>query len=246
MPTGEYCTHCREPQFYPGYHVISHDVTTWPAPAASPAHASPPAGVDDAPCALCLRLLALPKPASVASNLFSGPKLRLDGAPDIRTDRVRVPRDMLGAGRMGLARRVMQIVREDEERLCRGELDGMEPRGQAAEPPDMAALLEILEGANAVRPPGWRLDTVLLNPQSLARLACGDGDACAGGWSARPHGSVPVDTAYAVSSATGPALLRGPTVIECRREEFCVRHFCVADSGSGGVRVGLPSGAARA
>jgi len=184
----------------------------------------------------------LPDPETVATEMFRCPGLRLRDDLALRTGRISIPRGVMDAGREGLARAVMRIVDEDEGRMCMRELGRMEPGGQGAGPPDMAALLETLEAANAVRPPDARLDTVLLDPRSLGRMggAVHEGK----GWKIRSHGTVPAGHAYAMSSATGPALLRGPTAIDCGRDEFAVRHFCVADSGSGGVRVALPAGAA--
>lgn len=239
MPTGEYCTYSQGGQ--PDPSEIALCTRAFRAPPAG--GAGPPGGGDGPPCALRLRFLHLPRPAEVAICLFRHPKLTLHGYA-LRTKKIAIPRGVLDAGGMGLARGVLRIVREDERRVCLEELGRMEPRGRLPDerPPRLEGLLGLLEAANASRPIESLLGTVLLAPESLRRLAGGGGDA-AGRWEVRTHASVPTGAAYAVASARGPVLARGPTAIDCETDAFLVRHYCVAVGGHGGVRVDLPWGA---
>ncbi|MDD9808502.1 MAG: hypothetical protein OXU25_01535 [Thaumarchaeota archaeon] len=237
MPNGEYCTYIPRGRVDPGEIAIC--TRAFPAPPAG--GAGLPGGDAGPPCALCLRFLDLPRPASVAVDLFCHPTLSLCDYT-LRTQKIAVPRDALDAGRMELARRVMRIVREDECRMCIDALGRMEPGGhlRAGGRAGMAALLELLEDAG--RPAGSRLDTVLLAPESLERLAGGKGGRGHGEWRIRAHASVPAGAAYAMSAASGPALARGPTAIDCGPDAFYVRHYCLEYGGSGGVRVELSWG----
>lgn len=239
MPTGEYCAYA--PRGRPDQYAIPLCMRAFPAPPARGAVSS--VGGQGRPCALRLRSLDLPRLLEVAAMLFRKPCLTLRDRYHIRAGKVTLPRDVLGAGRMGLASRVLRIVREDECRMCLGALERLEPVGRlpAGKPPGLSSLLELFESANVGRPPESPLGTVLLAPGSLERLGGGEGGA-SGGWEVRAHDSVPAGAAYAVASAGGPALVRGPTVIDCESDEFSVRHYCLADDGSGGARVELPWG----
>lgn len=245
MPGGEYCTYY--PPGIPGDHILQSDIRCRPAPA--PGQDCLPGGGGDPPCACRTLHLDLPKPASVAYGLFGNPNLLLP-SPDgdsryrIETDRIPVPRSVLDDDCMGLARHVMRIVVEDEARLCLNALSGMEQidlRAEGALAPGMGDLARLLEEANAMRPADMQLDTVLLNGDSLARLAGrGPGPAAgAGEFTLRVSDTVPGGTVYAMPSAGGPELHRGPTAIECRRDEFSIRHYCVKGADPGGVRAAL-------
>lgn len=239
MPTGEYCAYA--PRGRPDQYAIPLCTRAFAAPPAR--RAGPPGGEAGWPCALRLRFLDLPGPKTVAAMLFAKPCLTLRDCYHIRAGEVTFPRDVLDAGRMGLASRVLRIVREDECRMCLGALERLEPVGRlpAGGPPGLGSLLELFESANARRPPESPLGTVLLAPESLERLGGGEGGA-SGEWEVRAHASVPAGAAYAVASAGAPALVRGPTAIDCGRDEFSVRHYCLADDGSGGARAELPWG----
>lgn len=252
MPAGDYCTYY--PQTIPGDRIISWDVRARAAPAPSPGHAVQPGGAAGTPPALQARSLDLPRPAAVAANVFGSRTLRL-GESGVRARTACVPREILDAGPAGLVDAVMRIVCEREDGLCLKELDSMEERPWNPGPggqPGADSLVEFLDAANAERRPGARLDMVLLGSAGLERLAGQSpgggkqGGAGAGGWTVRPHHSLPDGVAYSIASSGGPALLRGPTVMDCERDWFVIRHYCTTEAGSGGVRVALPQGGAPA
>lgn len=255
MPTGEYCMYIPRGQYDPDEIALC----THAFPAPPPRQDAPPGG---APCALDMRNMTLPKPTDVAVGLFRLPNLRLpvpdwDREFDISTSKIPVPRSVLDGGGMELARRVMRIVCEDEGRQCLEVLGCMEHadwRPGAGSPAGMGALLESLGAANSGRPADNQLDTILFNCRSLAGLEgrhASHGDMAPGGiraggkWAIRTHDGVPEGVAYAMPSTGGPALLRGPTAIDCGRDGFLIRHYCVRGADPGGIQVALPgSGAA--